>query len=93
LNSFIYLQMAALDRYRDLVARVRAYLHHHQELLPGMVLAQVAAYGGVEGYAVALGVQDNFDQFAYLLVFYLECHRLCDMGRGWEPYQPMLPPQ
>jgi hypothetical protein len=61
------------------------------ELLPGMVLAHVAAHGGIEGFAVALGVQDDFDQFAYLLVFYLECHRLCDLGKGWVPYNPIVP--
>jgi hypothetical protein len=85
--------MAALARYQDLVAQVRAFLYHNPELMPGMVLAHVAAFGGLESFAVALGIENNAEQFAYMVVFYLECHRLCDLGRGWEPYQPMVPPQ
>jgi hypothetical protein len=85
--------MAALARYQDLVAQVRDYLYHTPELLPGMVLAHVAAHGGLESFAVALGIENNAEQFAYTVVFYLECHRLCDIGRGWVPYQPLNPPQ
>jgi hypothetical protein len=80
--------MAALDQFRTLTARVRSYLHQHPDVLPGRVLVKVADAGGLEAYAVTLGVQDDPHLFTYLCVFYLECHRLCDMGRAWVPYQP-----
>jgi hypothetical protein len=85
--------MAAAEHFMALTESVRIFLHQHPELLPGMTLAVVAAHGGIQGFATFLGIDDDWDQFMYLVAFYLECHRLCDLGRGWVPYQPILPPQ
>jgi hypothetical protein len=85
------LQMAAADHFRGLTEGVRIFLQQHPELLPGMTLAVVAAHGGIFGFAAFLGIEDDWDQFMYLVAFYLECHRLCDLGRGWVPYQPLIP--
>jgi hypothetical protein len=93
LNLFISLQMAASEHFRALTELARSFLRQHPELLPGMTLAVVAAHGGLDGFAQFLGIEDDWDQYIYMVAFYLECHRLCDLGRGWVPYQPILPPQ
>jgi hypothetical protein len=84
--------MAALAYFVALTQAVRNYLHQNPDVLPAMVLAHINAQGGLASFAVALGVADDMDEFLYLATLYLECHRLCDLGRGWVPYQPMVPP-
>jgi hypothetical protein len=84
--------MAALGYFIALTQQVRAFLLENQDVLPAMVLAHINAQGGLASFAVALGVQDDMHEFLYLATLYLECHRLCDLGRGWVPYQPMVPP-
>jgi hypothetical protein len=84
--------MAALAYFVALTQQVRAFLLENQDVLPAMVLAHINAQGGLSSFAVALGVQDDMHEFLYLATMYLECHRLCDLGRGWVPYQPMMPP-
>jgi hypothetical protein len=82
--------MAALEHFRYVTGRVRSFLFNNPDILPGNVLVSMAADGGIEAHAVNLGFHRDMDDLIYLAAFYIECLRLCCMGRGWVPYDPVV---
>jgi hypothetical protein len=82
--------MAASRYWRMLTIECRRYLESHPNVIPSWFVGVVAAHGGLEHFAAEFHLDERFEDYNILLAFYWECHRLCDLGRGDIPYNPII---
>jgi hypothetical protein len=82
--------MAAAAYWMAIVVEVRRFLEANQDLIPAQYIGLVNGLGGPFHFAAELGAADSWEDFVFLLALYWECHRLCDLGRGDVPYNPII---